>query len=516
MKEVVTKFRNFFEPFFKRLLNQNLIYYFLITLVFFGAFIKPNFATDTYADAILPSSDIISNFLQGGRFITAILYCLSKLFSLDIRIVCLLSYILAIIAITIALSMLGNILAKIIPKCNKKIRFFIPILIIINPFAVELFLFVEKGIMALGILSCVIAAHFYYNYLRNHQKRNLAYSMISAIFATFCYQGVVGMFIVLAALTTVLISKNTKEFITNTVTSLLVYCIGPILNLSVTVCIVEPIVGSGRINGSIAIIDSLEKIVIGATRMLKVFNIMPWYIFWGGIALIILIAIISICRAPMLQDSAKSRYKKCTLMVMSILYLTVVAMLAALVPQIVQATESIWVVARSTYVFAALPGITLGITSAYVPDKARRYNLFTIGALSIIAIYLVFQMFGFYRIILHHYSTNEIDRLRAEQINLVINEYEVSHKTQISKIAPSKDERPTYSYPAFFSEGNINASAFSEVWSDVSIINYYAGRSFARKEAPSAWREYCDRHDWQSFSLEQIQFQDDTLLICWY
>ena len=89
------------------------------------------------------------------------------------------------------------------------------IFIIINIFSIELFLFVEKGMMILSILFVILAVEQFINYLQNHKIKNIILSTAFIILNNFTYQGTLALFTLLGSLYIILNSKNIKEFIKN-------------------------------------------------------------------------------------------------------------------------------------------------------------------------------------------------------------------------------------------------------------------------------------------------------------
>lgn len=484
--------------------NRLLLYFLLISLIFFGFFIKPDFATDTYADLMLPAEEIITNFLQGGRFITVFFFIIFRGLHVDFRIVSVLSFILAILSLTFALWLLEKFLHKHLVK-NRTWAFFLSLLIILNPFIIELFLFVEKGIMVFGILLCVIAASCYANYLAHHQRSSLIWTFALNILAACCYQGIVGLFIVLATLVTVANFKTWKTFFTNTILSVVIYAAGPVINI----LLAKLFSTGGRIGGEIILGESIVKLFDGSKNMFRLFGIMPSAVFWG------LIVVALLCWLIFKIKNRQLLRPQSLFFVAQILYLTAVAVLAALAPQIVQQTASIWVVSRSTYVFASLAGIILTLLLHSAPRISAFRPLQVVLTLSI-SVFLIVQFASFANITLDHYGTNETDRLRAEQLGQIISDYETVTNTTVVNIMPAKDKTITASYPGFFASGDINGSAFSTPWSDTTSVGYWNGRRFNRLEPTSEWSDYCAAHDWYSSDEAQIKFKDDTLYICWY
>ena len=82
---------------------------------------------------------------------------------------------------------------------NKLACILVSALIIINPFIIELWLFVEMGIMMLSILACVLAARQINAYIQSENKKYILGASIYMLLALFCYQGTVGIFVLLSA-----------------------------------------------------------------------------------------------------------------------------------------------------------------------------------------------------------------------------------------------------------------------------------------------------------------------------
>lgn len=482
-----------------------LIYYVLITIVFFGIFLRPDYATDTYADVMASSEHILENFLRGGRLITALGYAFFKVLHIDVRIVCVISFMLAVGCLILALYVLEELFYREI--LHKRLwAFVLPILILVNPFSLELFLYVEKGIMLLGVLLCVMAVYKFVAYLKSHLFSDIIQSAIFVILATFCYQGVIGLFIVLATIFVVAKSADWRQFIKNTLMSVFVYIIGPLLNL-ITIKIFSE---GGRTDGVIDIGESLTKISAGAVNMFNLFRIMPSLCYWG-----LAIAAISLLVICILKARQSLFCLNNLLLLLSIMYIFIVSCLAALAPQAIQQTASIWVVARSTYAFGAMVGAILTLVIFYQPKVTLRKSWQYPMAL-LTTVFFIVQFMRFNTISIDHYASIAMDRARAQQILQIIEAYESNHQARIAAIAPAPDSNMIYAYPNIFASGDINITAFSAEWSDVASISYWSGRYFERVNPDKAWDEYCEQHDWQAFNIEQVDFADGVLQLCLY
>ena len=113
------------------------------------------YATDTYQVFNFSGAQVFRQFAMSGRFITAIIGYIVKLMNLSENAIYWGSSILAIIFVLLSIYKLYKIIRKDVK--NKILRILIPILIVINPFSIELFLYIEKGIMIFGILMSIYA-----------------------------------------------------------------------------------------------------------------------------------------------------------------------------------------------------------------------------------------------------------------------------------------------------------------------------------------------------------------------
>lgn len=185
--------------------NKNFYLYILICVTFFGIFCKMEYATDTYSVLETPFKNMLIHFISSGRLVTACWYAVYKVFSLSNNIAYIVSFILAIISTSISIYKLENIFSKDIK--SKAISILAAVLIIINIFSIELYLFIEKGILMLSILFCVCAVEKLIKYFEG-DKKSLVWVFLYMLLANFSYQGTVGIFVSIALLYIVNIQKT--------------------------------------------------------------------------------------------------------------------------------------------------------------------------------------------------------------------------------------------------------------------------------------------------------------------
>lgn len=496
----------------------SILIYSAISLIFFGTFIKLDFATDTYGFMYNSVDDFLSTFLGNGRIIAGIFGTLFKLIpGISIQVVCLFSFLVGIISLILSLCVLDGLVNKIVK--NNILCKLITTLIIINPFIIELFLFIEKGAMLLGVLFCVLAARNFVRYLDERNKDNkdskgdkrsikyLVYSIVMMIMGSISYQGVLGIYILIATVFTIYYSKNFKQFVVNTMLSVVPYIGGVITNfLWIKLMSVD-----GRTSGSLDIIGSIKAITANWDWMLHMFDIVPFKLVVVALGLVVITTIIVMIRR-------KTHPVKFMLLMGSILYVLLVAILAAVAPQIAMGTK-VWLVPRSTYVYGAIIGIIplicllyMGGESLVIKWKSPRY---LISATLLLIVIVLFYRHN--QIIIDHYSVIAQDRTRAKVIGRMIDDYENESGNRVTKAAMIGDSVPNEAYPGILNIMDINDTSFSAFWSGVDSIKYWNGRNdLHRVQAPEELKKYCRNNDWDYFDGSQVVFNRDFVGICSY
>ena len=244
----------------KEIFKDKKLYIFLaISLLFFGLLVRINFSVDTYL--LFASKDLgyVSEYVRSGRLITAAFFKLMQLLRFGINMMYFASYLLAIICTTLSMYFISDLFNKYIR--STALNIIISVLIIINPFIIELWLFVESGIMMLSILACVLAVRQINEYFEFKHKKNIIYCMLYMLLALFCYQGTVGIFVLLGTIFVIVNTKKIKDFILNNVYLFVCYLVPTLINF-----IVVKVIGNSRVNSSYNLMQTLDFIIRATTN----------------------------------------------------------------------------------------------------------------------------------------------------------------------------------------------------------------------------------------------------------
>lgn len=477
-------------------MKKNFIFYTFITLLFFGILIKLEFATDTYAVFNFDKEAVFMQYAMSGRFITGNIFKYFKVLNISEKAIYTISFILAIFCATMSQFILYKIIEKDIN--NKFLKIIIPTIIIINPFSIEFFLYIEKGIMWFGILMCILAVRKIVKYFEKQKKIYLFYSIFLMILANFSYQGIVGIFATLLLVYILKYSKNIKEFIINNLIVGSVYAIPAIIDY----LLVKILFKSSRINGQIIIIESIKKILKNTISMItKTYGLLPKYVF----ILLILFTFTAFC-------SKIWKEKKKFLHILKFLYIMLGITFFAVAPQIIQPTNSIWFVPRSTYCFASMYGVLVLFVAMNYDVKEFYKKIFLIISCAVV----IFQVQKFIKIEKDRYNLNKQDEQISMQIIEQINNYETLTKNKIEQLAVYQDEKPNYTYEGIYAIGDMNIKCYSTDWSTIEILKYHLKRELKTAEKDKKIEQDFKKQNWDKFNTKQIIFKENTINICNY
>lgn len=253
-----------------------------ITILLLGNLYRMEYATDTYCVFTADHQNTLTIFLQSGRFLTALLFKIFFELKFEEELMYIVSFSIAIIASIISMYKLYKIIYADIK--NNKISIIASILIILNIFVIELMLFIEKGIMLLGVLFNILAFEKLLKVFEGN-KRCIIGVFIYMFLANCSYQGTVALFVVLSMGYILKKSSNIKDFILKNILTALLYGIPAGINYIST----RYIYSSSRVTGNIRFKESIVKIY---ESLVKIFvttcEIIPKWIFLGLLTMLIL------------------------------------------------------------------------------------------------------------------------------------------------------------------------------------------------------------------------------------
>lgn len=480
--------------------DKKIYLYSLVTVLFFGIFLFMQYAPDTYYVFSTNVNNNIEHFCSCGRFVTAIfMQIFMGVLNLSDKVVYSISYIIAIICTILSMYTLDEIIKEDVKK--QLLKYIIVIFTIVNIFSLELFFYLEKGILMLSVLLCILAVRETKKFLEGN-KKSIILALILLIVANCCYQGTVGIYVAISLVYILKYSKTIKKFILNNIIVALTYGIPALMNF----IIVRFFFANSRVKGNIVLLDSMKKIYKGIKDMIfGSYNIFPKYLF---AIVIIVLCIYIVVKIINKKQSIKSKIVE----MLGIIYIGMGTICVTIAPQLLQDTDSIWFVARSTYPVASLIGILLLYASQIVDIDFVQNKIIIIISVIILSIQCIYFM----KYEIDNIIVNYMDREQIEKIYELITNYEDSTGKKVEKIAIYEDSNPNYTYKYISSTGDMNIKSLWKDWSAIGLINYYTNRNLELISKDEEIQNQFKNNNWNNFSEEQLVFDNDTLHICTY
>lgn len=486
----------------KKILNNKKIWIFLgITLIFFGSMTKVEYTSDSYLFFNETWDKPFYHFLGLGRFLSGFLWL--SLCKTNFNVMYVVSYTISIIVTILCLYKLDELLKRDIK--NELISCIISVLIVINPFSLELMLFYEKSILMLSVLFNILAIKKLDKAFASNKKKDYVLVFIYMILAYFSYQGTVALFLSLGVIYILKYSKNIKDFIIKNIQVGLLYAIPAIINYIP----IKFIFKTSRMEGTLTISEKIIMIYNSLKAIiLKTSDVFPKYFFLGicGIASIMLIVKII---------KSKNTNSKKAVYILGFIYIILANIISTSAPQVLQNWVSI--VPRNAYSIGAV----VGIIFTYLCMNFEISDILKNIIIAVSMFFLGAQLISFNDIIIGHYQTNIVDKNIVEQIRDKVYEYENEKNTTVKHMVLYSDTNKGIMYKNIRYYGDVNVKAFANSWGTRGILNGALERELiddtSNEEKYNKYKEFFEGKDWDYFDInEQVIIDEDTLYLCVY
>lgn len=484
----------------KKMINninkKHLLLFSLTIFFFFVGFLFEHFAADTYYLEVEGYKANADFYLQAGRVVMYVFLRAMSYLNLTFAQAKIVSLVLAMVSLIIATYTFDLIIIKKIK--NDLLSALISILVILNAFLIEYFIFAEfTGVMCFALMTAVVAAKFFLDYVENNKKEFLLFSFMAMLISMLSYQGVASLFVCIVSLLLIEKFKTWKPFFKYNILMGFIYGIPAILSFILT-----KIFGSTRtsITGNDYFL-SFKKIIIGLWNLLiSSSNVLPKYFFIILILLIFITIVINILKS-----------QKWILLIYFCYFMFMLVFFTVL-PQLMVGTDAIWVVARSNFAIGSIVGFSILFFILYLKPTKKIVNMFLIIMISLISM----QYIGYERIKTSNYIVNSLDKQYAMDIIKSIKEYETNSNIKITKITYYNDNNSSYIYDGTIAFGDMNVRAMRIDWSRKYIVSYYAGNKYLDAKDNKIFSNYCEINNWDTYNFNQLLFVNDELYICVY
>ena len=463
---------------------------FLVSIVMCGAFLQPHYALDSYMIAKEGLTQYAcERFLQDGSPFTAILSIFADMVHMPIEVYSAISLIFALIFMSCSVVLIYKICINRFEQNDEKsykvMILFASVIFIFNYCSIELMMYLESGMLALGVLLSIIAC----NIIIKKQPHYYVKSFLLLVIAAFCYQGSIAVFPILLMTYYLLFDKkNIKGNIIIIAKAALIYG----LSMLLTILYSNVLFHNTRILMSSQGLDL--KIILETINALiiKSLNIIPPYVH------LLILAIVSITIFFNKVDRMK--------ILIGYIVITIASIAICLMPTI--AGSGLGIEPRTCIAFGATIGISL-IFMLYSIQNANKF--IKILSYTFISVIFILNIVLFIIITNQHILTNKADRENCKKIEETILEYETTTGIKVTKIAAMYRPDKDLYYPNIIHAKAITQKALNS-WAVREAICFYLKRDLEYKSiTKEQYLNFFVNEKSEKYTTEPIAIEGDVI-----
>ncbi|MBQ9990248.1 MAG: glucosyltransferase domain-containing protein [Lachnospiraceae bacterium] len=483
--------------------KQQLFLILVLTLIFFGINWTIEYETDTYA-TFQEKGTWEWMLYENGRLFSALVYYLFETLEVPGAYIYKISYLAAVFFLVLSLSLLARILIGFQEDKKRDDRscVLLAFFTVANYYIVEYFLFIEKGLFLFAIFLCTLACWFTIDFFRERKKTALAGTYICLLLAVNIYQIIPGYYVVLCLPFILYFSNDIKSFLKNNLVVALAYGLPMLLGLVIT----RGFLGSSRIDS----LTNLPKTLKETGEMFLRITFSDWYHIPGRVFVGIPI-IVTIVFAVYIYTLKQKR----GVHILGYCYLIVGTGFVAFFPFLMGVTTKYS--PRTLYPYGVLGGILLIYLVLISSDGGGRIvrQLVKPSLYFILIAGLIIQYTDIQSVFIERYKTNQADYYYCQILEGRIKAYEEESGMTIDTICFYRDASETW-WERGYDHTELNTRAQAVGWGNLNAINLYLGKDYQKGEKLSEYEQYFQKLNWDTWSEEQLIFQDTTLHLCIY
>lgn len=466
-----------------------------LIILFFGINFSIEFATDTYA-TFQETNTWQWMLYSNGRIISGLVYYAIETIGLSNGVIYHLSYMLAIVCLWAAMFLLVSLLRKYI--ANIYLCILLAFFTIVNPFFIEYFLFIEKGLFMLAILCSVIAFAAMEKFFRLNSMGQVITAMLCIAITVNIYQIIAALFVLLCMPVIIKRAKTIKEFFyLNIIVATIYGC-----NIGISYIVTKFLFNSSRLEEAHISLKSIYWVI---KRIFEVTVNKFYHMQRGQFCLLLLIGAMAVILCILFDK----RYREAGTY-LAVVYLLIGNLFVSFFPYFMGISGSYE--SRIIYPYGCMIGIFLTWSCMDMHQDAKKNIVVAALALSfmVCAQYLKVQ-----DVFIDRYRCNQADQYLCEIIGEAINKYETQNDIEVEYICFYKDQSVTW-YDHGYESSELNVRAQSCGWSRLNSLNYYLDKNFIETEGNKKYFDYFQEFNWDTYCEDQLIFEEDTLHICIY
>ena len=379
--------------------------------------------------------------------------------------------VLAVIISCISVIILKNIILSYKPAKNKWVEIIVLLIsycTIFNFMYLENLYFAECAVMALSILAYMLSA-------RNVVKKNYAKAIFWAILGVVSYQGNIGVIAVMTVLFTFLENTGNKKFVQNIILDIIktvvIMLLAAVTNFIVIkiICALTGMTGdrtqeiSEIINNIKYIFSNFMRVIVNTAGMLN-----------DG-SFITLLTIVSVVATILFIIYSEKPVENLIELILIII--------TSIASSFISSAMSLSGFNSARIRFTI--GMLIGVIFIFMYCKSKLFEktqVFEIVFSFLVILYVLINMYTYFSITVQHKNTNEFEKIEANKIENVIEEYENENNIVVDKICIIKKSQNNYKLESLKNSCVLTYIATRCEWGIKGALQYYEGRRLTQTD----------------------------------
>ncbi|MGI5843837.1 MAG: hypothetical protein ACOX9B_06650 [Candidatus Xenobium sp.] len=494
-------------PVLNMLKDRDFWRYFLVALIFFGALAPIQFVAEAYSFYGGGMHTAPALYVTHGRFIPAVEWWAFKASGLPDPVFHAWSHLAVLFCTATSLFVLDRALRRECLEANRMLLAPVAVLILVNPFMLDLVLWTQKSTHMLSVLACTLAFSAFLPVLEGRPGA-LLQTWGWLLVANFAYQGPLALFPCLALFVICAKPLNWRTWLCNHAWTALAFGLPTLISYLTLRFLLD----HQRVSQPLVWHENLQSVRAGLTEALfNSFGLLPANFFLAFLGLITLLVILAVLVVPPPQATdARQAWNVRFWELLTVPYLLAGGLAMAMAPHMFVASDIIWVVPRNIYAMGCLPGLMLAWLLAR--REIRGPKAWFLAVCVVLFVGLVQVRF---QTILHdHYTMNRRDQEIALKIRDLVRAHERASGVQVTRMALYFDRSTRINYPGLFWNRDTNMRALGFEEGTVDILHYITDLDLKLVPPSRTIQDEFSKLEWNDFSPEQLKFEGDTLHLC--
>ncbi len=477
-------------------------------LITYSLYFNPHYVHDSYRIYNFGFLQNLNGFCSQGRLISMYFNILFNFLNISPKVGQMISMFLTIVFLALSCTLTYSSVIKRLQRKfkintkNKIIILIASITLFFNVYITEWMMFFESCIIALGCFLSILGMYCLLELKGSYKKYVL--SSLCFILGIFCYQASIALGGSILVLLTILENKDKKliYIIKKVLINMIPYALALLSNFIFIKLVNMHNTNDIRLTGNIDILYNLKFSIVQINwYFINMFNFPTKYIF----AIIIIITFIYYILNVI-------RYKQNTLQILFILTSLFSLWFLSILPILAMPSDSIYFMSRSVpYIASLFPFLLISIylfNNDYLKNKLLPI---------ILIIYTIISTLSIIKVTCECLKNNIQDINIAKTIQNEINKYESTSNNTIDTIILVPDNKISLTEKNIPYYGDNTVRAMINDYSVVEIMYFVSKRNY------SVQIEYTDKKielfgnlEWDSFSIDQLKFENNTLFLVIY